>query len=105
MGFHAPVSIRTKSALVVRYIDILAEMANRQQTLVNISIATLDSALARKMEPRAPTPARRLDAINALASAGIPVRVFTSPVILGLTVVSNEFWSLPSAQEFDTLAM
>lgn len=83
--FNAPVSITTKSALVVRDLDVLVEMAAKRQALVNISIATLDTELARTMDPRAPTPARRIGAIKTLAAAGVPVRVFTSPVILGLT--------------------
>ncbi len=82
--FKLPVAITTKSALVVRDIDILAPMAARGLARVAISLGTLDQSLARKMEPRANSPARRLDAIRKLAEAGIPVGVFTSPLIPGL---------------------
>jgi DNA repair photolyase len=83
--FNAPVSITTKSALLMRDIDILSAMARRRLVRVNISIATLDPELARKMDPRAPSPKRRLEAIAALAQAGVPVAVFSSPVIPALT--------------------
>ena len=76
-----PVGIVTKSALVMRDIDILARMASRNLVKVAISVTTLDAKLARVMEPRAPTPARRLDALRALAQAGIPTRVMVAPVI------------------------
>ena len=71
--------------LVERDIDILAPMAKRGLTRVGISVTTLDPALARKMEPRAPSPSRRLEIIRRLADAGIPVRVMASPLIPGLT--------------------
>ena len=80
-----PVAIVTRGALVERDIDILAPMAARGLTRVGISITTLDRDLARKMEPRAPTPFRRLEMIRQLADAGIPVRVMASPLIPGLT--------------------
>lgn len=80
-----PVTIVTKSALVTRDIDILAPMAAKNLTRVGISITTLDPRLARAMEPRASTPARRLGAITALAEAGVPVRVMAAPMIPGLT--------------------
>lgn len=76
-----PVQIVTKSSLVIRDIDILASMAARQLAGVCISITTLDRHLARVMEPRAHTPEKRLDAIEQLSSAGIPVTVLTAPVI------------------------
>ena len=82
--FNLPVSITTKSALVVRDIDILQPMAAKGLAQVFISLGTLDDALARAMEPRANSPARRLDAIGRLAAAAIPVGVFTSPLIPGL---------------------
>jgi DNA repair photolyase len=84
-AFRHPVGIVTKSALIARDIDILARMAARGQARVALSITTLDRAIARKVEPRAPTPARRLDAIAALARAGVPVGVMVAPVIPGLT--------------------
>ena len=76
-----PVGITTKSALVTRDIDILAPMAARGLARVYMSIGTLDRELARRLEPRANSPARRLQAIRQLAEAGIPVGVFTSPLI------------------------
>ncbi|MEO8279467.1 MAG: PA0069 family radical SAM protein [Ideonella sp.] len=82
--FKLPVSITTKSALVVRDIDILAPMAAKGLARVFISIGTLDDELARAMEPRANSPARRLEAIRRLAAAGVQVGVFTSPLIPGL---------------------
>jgi DNA repair photolyase len=76
-----PVGIVTKSFLVTRDIDILAAMAERQLAKVAISITTLDPKLARKMEPRAATPAKRLDSVRRLAEAGIPVAVLVAPII------------------------
>ena len=80
-----PVSIITKNHLVTRDIDLLAELARHDAAVVNISITTLDRRLQRVMEPRTSTPDRRLQAIRALAGAGIPVRVMVAPVIPGLT--------------------
>lgn len=76
-----PVGIVTKSVLVTRDIDILAPMAAKGLVKVALSITTLDGKLARTMEPRATTPAKRLAAIAALAKAGIPVTVMTAPII------------------------
>src|SRR5215471_2554269 len=76
-----PVGIVTKSNLVTRDIDILARLASRKLVRVGISVTSLDPKLARTMEPRAPTPARRLDALRALAAAGIPTTVMVAPVI------------------------
>ncbi len=79
-----PVGIVTKSGSVVRDIDILTEMSKRSLVKVALSVTTLDSALARSMEPRASTPTRRLAAIRQLADAGVPVAVMVAPVIPGL---------------------
>lgn len=79
-----PVGIVTKSALVLRDIDILARMAADGLAKVAISITTLDPALAREMEPRAPTPSRRLATVKALTDAGVPVSVLTAPIIPSL---------------------
>jgi DNA repair photolyase len=79
-----PVGIVTKSALVARDIDILSRMAKRNLAKVAISITSLDPQLARTMEPRAPTPPRRLEALKALADAGIPTTVMVAPVIPAL---------------------
>jgi len=76
-----PVGIVTKSALVTRDIDILGPMAERGLVKVAISVTTLDPKLARRMEPRAATPPRRLDTIRQLSSAGIPVTVLVAPII------------------------
>jgi DNA repair photolyase len=80
-AFRHPVAITTKSALVVRDIDILAPMAADGLVSVSVSITTLDPALARTMEPRATRPDRRLGAIRALHAAGIPVSVMAAPLI------------------------
>jgi DNA repair photolyase len=80
-----PVGIVTKSALVVRDIDLLQKMASRGLVKVALSITTLDSRVARAMEPRAATPNRRLAAIRQLTDAGIPSQVMVAPVIPGLT--------------------
>jgi DNA repair photolyase len=76
-----PVGIVTKSALVLRDIDILARMARRNLVKVALSVTSLDPKLARIMEPRAATPARRLEAIRRLSEAGIPASVMVAPVI------------------------
>lgn len=76
-----PVGIVTKSALVVRDSDILARMARRRLVKVAISVTTLDRAVARKMEPRAATPPRRLQAIEELTAAGVPVTAMVAPIV------------------------
>lgn len=80
-----PVGIVTKSALVVRDIDILSRMAERGLAKVALSVTTLDRMLARTMEPRASTPTKRLEAIRQLSDAGIPTSVMVAPIIPGLT--------------------
>ena len=82
--FRHPVGIVTKSALVLRDLDILAPMAERGLVKVALSVTTLDRDLARTMEPRASTPARRLEAIRELREAGVPVGVMFAPVIPAL---------------------
>jgi DNA repair photolyase len=82
--FNHPVGIVTKNHLVTRDIDILADMAKRNLAEVFLSVTTLDKQLARDMEPRASAPHRRLDAIKALADAGVPAGVMTAPMIPGL---------------------
>src|ERR1700704_6126196 len=76
-----PVGIVTKSNLVTRDIDILARMARRKLVRVGISVTSLDAKLARVMEPRAPSPPRRLSALRELAAAGIPTTVMVAPII------------------------
>jgi DNA repair photolyase len=80
-----PVQIVTKNHLVTRDLDILADLARHQAAAVCISVVTLHSDLSRIMEPRTSSPSRRLAAIEALARAGVPVRVLTAPIIPGLT--------------------
>lgn len=80
-----PVAIVTKGALIEQDIDILERMAAKGLVRVGISVTTLDPALSRKMEPRAPLPARRLEIIRRLTARGIPVRVMVSPIVPGLT--------------------
>jgi DNA repair photolyase len=79
-----PVGIVTKSSLVTRDIDILSRMAKRNLAKVAISVTSLDPQLARTMEPRAPTPSRRLEALKRLSDAGIPTTVMVAPVIPAL---------------------
>ncbi len=82
---HHPVGIITKSALVVRDIDILARMAERGLARVALSVTTLDRRIARSMEPRASTPAKRLEAVRQLSEAGVPTSVMVAPIVPGLT--------------------
>ncbi|HSU42641.1 MAG TPA: PA0069 family radical SAM protein [Casimicrobiaceae bacterium] len=76
-----PFTIVTKSALVERDIDLIAPMAKKRMARVYLSVTTLDRALARRMEPRAAAPHRRLQALKTLADAGIPVGVMVAPLI------------------------
>jgi DNA repair photolyase len=79
-----PVGIVTKSALVLRDLDILARMAKRDLVKVALSVTTLDPQLARTMEPRAATPPRRLDALRQLVKACVPATAMVAPVIPAL---------------------
>jgi DNA repair photolyase len=83
--FRNPVAIVTKNALITRDCDLLTQLARYNAVAVIISITTLDPQLARRMEPRASAPSKRLAAINALAQAGVPVGVNVAPIIPGLT--------------------
>ena len=82
--FDVAVGITTKSALVTRDIDILAPMAAKGLVRVHMSIPTLDHELSRRLDPRANSPTRRLEAIEQLTGAGIPVAVYIAPVIPSL---------------------
>lgn len=82
--FHQPFSIITKSVLIARDADILGDMGRQGLASAYVSITTLDRRLARVMEPRASTPAKRLEAISRLADAGCPTGVGFAPVIPGL---------------------
>jgi DNA repair photolyase len=88
--YNHPVGIVTKSAGVLRDLDILASMAQRRLVRVYLSVTTLDASLARKMEPRAATPARRLQAIAELTRAGVPAGVLAAPMIPGLNDAEME---------------
>jgi DNA repair photolyase len=79
-----PVGIVTKSTLVLRDLDILARMARRNLVKVAVSVTSLDAKLSRTMEPRAPTPPRRLETLRQLVSAGIPTSAMVAPVIPAL---------------------
>jgi len=80
-----PVVVTTKSALVLRDLDLLGPMAERRLAAVLVSVTTLDPDLARRLEPRAASPQRRIGVIRALAESGVPVGVLVAPVIPGLT--------------------
>lgn len=103
--FNQPISITTKSHLVTRDGDILADMAQRRLASVVVSVTTLDRALARAMEPRASTPAKRLEAIRRLSEAGVPVGVGFSPVIPGLNDHELESVLQTAAEAGATAAM
>ncbi|QXQ07536.1 PA0069 family radical SAM protein [Sphingosinicellaceae bacterium] len=83
--FGHPVTITTKSDRVTRDIDILAPMAERGLAAVAVSVTSLDRVTARTLEPRAPTPMRRIAAIRALADAGVPVFVSVAPIVPAVT--------------------
>jgi len=82
--FNNPFSVITKSALILRDLDLLSAMSKKNLVRVAISVTTLDRRLARSMEPRAATPEKRLDAVRRLAGAGVPVIVMFAPCIPGL---------------------
>jgi len=79
-----PVSIITKNALVTRDLDLLTELAERKLVAVGVSITTLDTELARIMEPRTSSPQARLRTLRELSAAGVPTRVMAAPLIPGL---------------------
>jgi DNA repair photolyase len=85
-----PVGIVTKSALVLRDLDLLTSMAERGLVKVALSVTTLDRKLARAMEPRASTPDRRLETLERLVDAGVPASVMVAPVVPGLTDMEME---------------
>lgn len=84
LRFRHPVSIVTKSANVLGDLDLLQQLAELGLVHVFLSVTTLDPALARVMEPRASTPARRLQALGALRAAGVPAGVLAAPMIPGV---------------------
>jgi DNA repair photolyase len=83
--FRNPVVIITKNELVTRDIDLLSDLSRHDGAIVYVSVTTLDGSLTGQLEPRASQPGRRIAAIEALASAGIPTGVMVAPVIPGLT--------------------
>ena len=88
--YNHPVSIVTKSDLVLRDADIISAMAAKGLAIVTVSVTTLDPCLARKLEPRAPTPRKRLATLGALAAFGIPTGVLAAPMIPALNDMELE---------------
>lgn len=76
-----PVTITTKSALIVRDLDLLTQLADQKLVSVALSVTSMDHKLSRKLEPRASAPEKRLEAIRLLAAAGVPVAIAASPMI------------------------
>jgi DNA repair photolyase len=85
LAARTPVDIVTRSTMVVRDVDLLTRMTAGPGAMVCFSIATMDAAVAREIEPDVPPPLRRLEALRALAHAGVPVVVLLAPVIPGIT--------------------
>jgi DNA repair photolyase len=85
-----PVTITTKSALVLRDLDILSELAKLGLTHVALSVTSMDHILSRKMEPRASTPEKRLEAIRLLSAAGVPTSVMAAPMIPAINDMEME---------------
>jgi DNA repair photolyase len=79
------VCIITKSALITRDVDLLAALSNRSKLTIHLSLITLDRELARRIEPRAPTPEARVRALQRLSAAGIDVGINVMPVLPGIT--------------------
>ena len=84
LAVRHPVTVVTKSALILRDIDLWAELARQNLAQVAISLTSLDGDLARQLEPRASAPHARLEAMARLAEAGVPVAVLTAPLIPAL---------------------
>ncbi len=82
--FRQPVSLITKNRLITRDVDLLSDLARDSAASAAVSITTLDNRLAAKMEPRASAPRERLEAVERLAAAGVPVSVMVAPVVPGL---------------------
>ena len=81
LAYRHPVSITTKGSLVLRDLDLLRQLAERDLVSVMVSITTLDNALKTKLEPRTASPAARLRVVEAMADAGVPVAVMAAPMI------------------------
>lgn len=96
--FRTPVSLVTKSTLVVRDAGLLARLAQvARQTMVWVSVATLDRGLARQVEPGAPAPHYRIEVVRRLARAGVPVGVLVAPVLPGLTDAEGDLQAVVEA--------
>ena len=80
-----PVTITTKSARVLRDLDLLSELAKLNLTAVSVSVTSLDPKLSGLLEPRASSPAKRLDALGKLAASGVPAHVSIAPIIPAIT--------------------
>jgi len=89
--------IVTKSDLVVRDIDVLQEISRKNRLFVNLTVTTLKTDLARILEPRAPRPDLRLDAVNRLVRAGIQAGVICAPVLPGITDAPRDLEALVNA--------
>ena len=85
LEFGHPVTITTKSDRVTQDLDLLVKLASQELAMVVISVTSLDRKTARTLEPRAPTPPRRLAAIKALSDAGVPTFVSVSPIVPAIT--------------------
>ena len=97
LAFRTPVSIITKSSLVVRDTDILAELAQRLDCTVNFSITTLDRTLWRQLEPGTAPPLQRLRSLQKLAAAGVHAGVLLAPIIPGLTATQENLEDIARA--------
>src|SRR3989441_3040905 len=85
LAAQTPVNIVTRSTMIIRDVDLLTRLAAGPGAMVCFSIATMDAAVAREIEPDVPPPLRRLEALRSLAQAGVPVAVLLAPVIPGIT--------------------
>jgi DNA repair photolyase len=92
-----PFSILTKSTLVLRDLDLLAEAAERTDVRVNLSIGTLDEAVWRSTEPGTPHPRQRLKAVEALNDAGVPCGVLVAPILPGLSDGTEQLEAVATA--------
>lgn len=90
-------SITTKSNLILRDLDLLKEISERNRLHVNVSIITLNNRLARTLEPRAPRPDLRLETVRQLNAAGIPAGIFAMPILPGITDDPGDLEALCSA--------
>jgi DNA repair photolyase len=96
-GGGLSLSITTKSSLVLKDLDVLQALVRANRMHVNVSITTLNARLARVLEPRAPRPDLRLEAVAKLNEAGIPAGVFVAPVLPGITDRAEDLETLVAA--------